>query len=44
MTRQRYIRRTLAAICGQAPANPAQYHLVAAMADRVNQVCPFDSN
>lgn len=42
MTRQQYIRRTLAAICGTRPATPHDYHLVAGMADRAATVYTFD--
>lgn len=42
MTRQHYIRRTLAALCGHAPATPHIYRLASAMADRAESVCPFD--
>lgn len=44
MKRKEYIKKTLAALCGTAPATPAQYHLVAAMADRVETIYTFDKN
>lgn len=44
MKRREYIVRTLAAMCGTAPATPQQYHLVAAMADRVESVYEFDND
>jgi hypothetical protein len=42
MTRTQYITRTLAAMCGERPARPDEYHAVAAMADRAAFVLPFD--
>ena len=42
MSRQDYIRRTLTALCGSSPADPATYHLVSAMADRIEGVFKFD--
>ena len=42
MTRTQYITRTLAALCGERPARPDEYHTVAAMADRAALVLPFD--
>lgn len=42
MTRMQYITRTLAALCGERPARPDEYHAVAAMADRATLVLPFD--
>lgn len=42
MTRTQYITRTLAALCGERPARPDEYHAVAAMADREALVLPFD--
>lgn len=44
MKRTEYIRRTLRDICGTAPATPAFYHFVCAMADRVEKVCPFEKD
>jgi len=44
MSRQDYIRRTLAALCGSSPADPATYHLVRGMADRLESVFRFDTN
>ena len=40
MTRTQYITRTLAAICGERPARPDEYHAVAAMADRLESGAP----
>ena len=42
MTRTQYITRTLAALCGERPARPDEYHTVAAMADRAALALPFD--
>lgn len=42
MTRQQYINRTLKALCGMAPANPPTYHMVCAMADRLEGTFQFD--
>lgn len=42
MTRTQYITRTLAALCGERPARPDEYHAVTAMADRVAIALPFD--
>lgn len=43
MRRTDYIRRTLAALCGPSPADPATYHLVSGMADRIEAVYGFDT-
>lgn len=43
MTRSRYISRMLTALYGNRPATPAQYHFVAAMADRAATVFQFDA-
>lgn len=40
MTRTQYITRTLAALCGERPARPDEYHAVAAMADRLESGAP----
>lgn len=42
MTRTDYIRRTLRALCGDAPARPDVYYQVVRMADEAAAVCPFD--
>lgn len=40
MTRTQYITRTLAALCGERPARPDEYHAVTAMADRLESGAP----
>lgn len=43
MTKTRYIRRILRAMCGTAPASPHLYHMISDMADRVDVVYRFDN-
>lgn len=44
MKRKEYIKRTLTALCGTAPADPSTYHRVSRMADDINTLCPFESD